>query len=1212
MLALAVGKESRTMERAEHATLRHGYSPMSAMGAVSRERLEGLSSKVLDVPVTLVTASGGFGKTTLLLAWMGRLRATVKTAWVSMSASDTSVQSVTESLVLALRRTIPDIAGAVKLLLAERNVDAARLGTTLGNELFVWSTETGGRLVIVLDDVHLALAESGPRALFGAFLQALPPRVHLVFGSRSLPDFAPIGKLRIGHQLFEINEDDLRFRADEAEGLVPDSRLAREIVERTEGWPIAVHFTASLAQERGASVAQALPKASAAIFAFLAQEVFALLDRSARMQLSLLALPVTLTGELVDFLFERSGGEEALNDFAQRGLYLQRDSDGTWRMHDLFRAFLLSQLKRSYQHEEREMRRRLARWYRDHGDKLAALEQIVEAGDLVEVVEYVHETLATIILTDTYKRLLGSLAALPDEVKRQKPMLSRFYAIALQRAGRFDEVDAQLAICYRDAVAIKDDATACMALIERGINTGYFRFRAQTDHRQAIEFFRSALEISECPALQSRHGYKKLASLVLGLALALSGDFQEAFAHLHIAEALERQETVHTELVFVEIGNAHGMQGDWRQALAYGELAEECFRIDAPYHVAYAFMLQARARLELRDDISQARQLCEQALDSLAASFDENELGNAWLLYAGILLAEDHIDHIGVERAIAEAMRTLLPADAVARAEAELVSARYSLASNRSVGARAALARSRRLLNVCPDRRLLAQAQYLEGCTEVLDGNTQDAYVQFLGARDASLAIHDVHHAAIAWLELASLTIRAGQPEEREILALLAFLAAHPESRAVDHAPRAASQLLLWSVRNGTPDRSAETLLKRLAVDVVDDLRAISGDTHVSSETRTNALRLYVASCDHDVRPLLLALQRDVDANVAATARMLVDDLPQTELTPLHLEVVGTLKISAADEVLIETDSRFGRKKAVELLRFLAISGGPMQKTAVMAALWPDSQAGSDVTLRVTLHALRRALDAFGNRGDEMISFDGVTISLQRAWIGSIDTELAIDDIRRGKTFAANGNRADAREHLERAIERLLHAPKESAAPLWMQPHLVRWRSLALDALLALAQTHRMDRHRDEAMLALRRALELDPIFEPAIKALLEVCIEAVDITRGRDAFAAYRKRLLESVGSVPGSDVVERYSQLLSMATQVTKHTLSAREVEVLTLVASGKSSRQIAAQLSLSEATINNHVGRILKKLSLESRTAAVAYALANGIISHGRVDQ
>ncbi|MHB8461687.1 MAG: LuxR C-terminal-related transcriptional regulator, partial [Vulcanimicrobiaceae bacterium] len=1104
------------------------------------------------------------------------------------------------------------IAGAVKQLLAERNPDAARLGTTLGNELFVWSTETGSRLVIVVDDVHLALAEQAPRAFFGAFVRALPPRVHLILGSRSLPDFAPIGKLRIGHQLFEITEDDLRFRADEAEGLVPNGALAAEIVERTEGWPIAVHFTASLAQERGASVAQALPKASAAIFAFLAQEVFALMDRTARLQLSLLALPPTLTGELVDFLFERSGGEEALHDLAQRGLYLQRDSDGTWRMHDLFRAFLLSQLKRSYQHEEREMRRRLALWYRDRGDKLAALEQIIESGELVEVVEYVHETLATIILTDKYKRLLTSLATLPESIKRQKPMLSRFYAIALQRADRISEVDAQLAICFRDAVAINDDATACIALIERGINTGHFRYRAQTDHSKAIAYFRQALEIGERPVLESRLGYRKLARLMLGFALALSGEFDEAFVHLNVAEVLERGESVHTELVFIEIGHVHGMLGNWQQALAYGELAEEYFRKDAPYHVGYAFMLQAQARVALKDGIPQTRILCEKAIEALSASFEENELGNAWLLYANVMLAERHIDLPGVEHAVAEATKTLLPGDIVARAEAELLSVSLSLETKRSVGAHAALLRARRLLTMCGDRRLLAHSLHLEARIEQLDGNDHDAYLRFVGARDGFLAISDKHNAAIAWFELVAIGIRVGQPNESEITGLCDFLSVHSDSKAIEHVLPAAGQLLLWSLRNGTPSKMAETFLSVAAGEVIEDIRALACDAQSPAASRVSALRLLVADKSQDVRPLLASLQSDSDQTVAASSHLLLDMLPQSTLSPLHIDVLGPLRIRSGHDVLLEGDPQFGRKKAVELLRLLILAGGPMQKSAVMSALWPDAQSGSDVTLRVTIHALRRALDIFGNRGDEIIAFDGVTIGAQRSAFSSIDAEIAVDGVRLGKAFAASGDRESAIEMLERSVDSFLRAPKESAVQTWMQPHLVRWRSLALESLLLLSQTYRLEQRISEASFALRRALELDPLHEPAVTALLELCIETHDISRGRDSFTAYRKHLSESLGTVPGSGVVERYSQLLALATQTARHTLSAREIEVLTHVAAGKSSKQIASLLALSEATINNHVGRILKKLSLESRTAAVAYALSHGIILHERISQ
>jgi DNA-binding NarL/FixJ family response regulator len=60
----------------------------------------------------------------------------------------------------------------------------------------------------------------------------------------------------------------------------------------------------------------------------------------------------------------------------------------------------------------------------------------------------------------------------------------------------------------------------------------------------------------------------------------------------------------------------------------------------------------------------------------------------------------------------------------------------------------------------------------------------------------------------------------------------------------------------------------------------------------------------------------------------------------------------------------------------------------------------------------------------------------------------------------------------------------------------------------------------------------------------------------------------------------------------------------LSAREVQVLALVAAGNSNRAIAAELFLSEKTVERHVGNILAKLGVGSRTAAAAYAFEHRI--------
>ena len=62
----------------------------------------------------------------------------------------------------------------------------------------------------------------------------------------------------------------------------------------------------------------------------------------------------------------------------------------------------------------------------------------------------------------------------------------------------------------------------------------------------------------------------------------------------------------------------------------------------------------------------------------------------------------------------------------------------------------------------------------------------------------------------------------------------------------------------------------------------------------------------------------------------------------------------------------------------------------------------------------------------------------------------------------------------------------------------------------------------------------------------------------------------------------------------------------LTEREMEVLNLVAEGKSNQQIAESLFLSLATVKAHVGNILSKLQVSSRAEAIAYAIKNKIVS------
>lgn len=89
---------------------------------------------------------------------------------------------------------------------------------------------------------------------------------------------------------------------------------------------------------------------------------------------------------------------------------------------------------------------------------------------------------------------------------------------------------------------------------------------------------------------------------------------------------------------------------------------------------------------------------------------------------------------------------------------------------------------------------------------------------------------------------------------------------------------------------------------------------------------------------------------------------------------------------------------------------------------------------------------------------------------------------------------------------------------------------------------------------------------------------------------------------VFEQLGAEP--DLVE-LSAISHRAATHASGGLSRREVEVIRLVATGATNRQIAQTLVISEKTVARHISNIFNKLGLSSRTAAAAYAYAHGLV-------
>jgi DNA-binding CsgD family transcriptional regulator len=109
-----------------------------------------------------------------------------------------------------------------------------------------------------------------------------------------------------------------------------------------------------------------------------------------------------------------------------------------------------------------------------------------------------------------------------------------------------------------------------------------------------------------------------------------------------------------------------------------------------------------------------------------------------------------------------------------------------------------------------------------------------------------------------------------------------------------------------------------------------------------------------------------------------------------------------------------------------------------------------------------------------------------------------------------------------------------------------------------------------------------------------ACRALGDDDTATLELEAARDVF--------DELGAAPDLAAVD---SLLQPAGSVDTHGLTARELEVLRLVAAGKSNKEIAAKLVVSEHTVARHLQNIFAKLRVSSRTAASAFAFEHDLV-------
>jgi len=425
---------------------------------IARPRLYQQLQQVIKYKLALISASAGFGKTTLLSTWLATSTAreniqrdsvdtqeilayTLSTpaAWLSLDEGDND-STLFWTYCIAALNTIQQGIGdsALALLSSTQPVSIYTVLTVLMNTLSTLSDH----IILVLDDYHF-IKTSAIHEAMTFLLDHLPPQLHLLLTTRTDPDL-PLDRLRVRHELLEMRTTDLRFTTQEATeflqqtmGLMLPDDAINMLAAKTEGWVAALQLAALSLQGQ-----EDIPDAITAftgehrhMFEYLAKEVFTYQTDTVQAFLLHTCTLERMNASLCNALTQQSDSQAMLRVLEQKNLFVvPLDNAGEWyRYHHLFAEALRKFAYQTFPEHLPILHQRASYWYETNGLLREAIEHAIIAADVERVAQLVEQFFdATIWSYSQMTTLQRWLTPLLESVIRSRPRLCILQAWILQ------------------------------------------------------------------------------------------------------------------------------------------------------------------------------------------------------------------------------------------------------------------------------------------------------------------------------------------------------------------------------------------------------------------------------------------------------------------------------------------------------------------------------------------------------------------------------------------------------------------------------------------------------------------------------------------------------------------------------------------------------------------------------------------------------------
>jgi LuxR family transcriptional regulator, maltose regulon positive regulatory protein len=611
------------------------YVPPPRTKIVLRPRLIERLNEGLQRKMILISASAGFGKTTLVSEWVAdckRLEPKVRVAWLSLDEGDNDPARFLTYLVAALQTIAQcQVEGvATKLgegVLGELHASQPQpppiesILTALINEI----TTLPDNFIFVLDDYHIIDSTPVDNAIT-FLLEHLPPQMHLVIITREDPQF-PLARLRARSQLTELRAADLRFTPSEATeflnqmmGLKLSAEDISALETRTEGWIAGLQLAAISMQghKDAASFIKSFTGSHHFVLDYLVEEVLQQQPEGVQTFLLRTSILDRMCGPLCEAVLHTppGSGQETLEYLERANLFIvPLDNQRCWyRYHHLFAELLQQRLHQSASSGNEaggitEYHIHASVWYEDNDLEIEAFQHAVAAND-IERAERLIDGKGLYLPFRGVADMLDWLESLPTTVLDAKPSLWVRSALSSLFAGQTTGVEEKLQAA-EDSLRSVEAGDETRNLIGQIASARAILALTQYQIETILAQSRRALEYLHPRNLSSR----ATANWTLGFAYLLQGDRtaarQSYMESIRLGQVCGNIFT--TSLATNDLGYVQEIENQLPQAAKTYQHALQLFGDPPRPHAWQTFLGLARISYEW-NDLDAAEQQGQQSL----------------------------------------------------------------------------------------------------------------------------------------------------------------------------------------------------------------------------------------------------------------------------------------------------------------------------------------------------------------------------------------------------------------------------------------------------------------------------------------------------------------------------------------------------------------------------------------------------------------------